>query len=60
MCAPAEFVELRLSPLKVLHVGVEQGDEEEVLSPHRQQVLPHLLHSLPVLYEMSPEMEFLN
>jgi hypothetical protein len=46
---PAKFFILRLNPLIVLSVGVDEGEQEEMLSPHSQQVAPHLFYCFPVL-----------
>ncbi len=46
---PAKFAELRLDPLIILCVGVDQGDEKDILSPHIQKVSTHLLNCILVL-----------
>jgi hypothetical protein len=50
---PAKFVELRLDPPIILCIGVDQGDEKDMLSPHIEKVSPHLLHCIPVLQDVS-------
>jgi hypothetical protein len=46
---PAKFAELWLDPLIILCVGVDQGDEKDILSPHIQKVSPHLFNCILVL-----------
>jgi len=41
---PAEILILHFNPAVVLHVGVVEDDQEEVLSPHCQQETPYILH----------------
>ena len=44
MGIPAEILILHFNPAVVLHVGVVEDDQEEVLHPHCQQETRNILH----------------